>query len=83
MASPLSGVSMTVATTEPGVQFYAGVYLDVPVAGLEGRRYGPYAGLCLETQIWPDAINQTGFPEAVLRPGEGAGAGTDYIFTKS
>ncbi|MDQ0457361.1 aldose epimerase family protein [Rhizobium paknamense] len=83
VASPLSGVSMTVATTEPGVQFYAGVYLDVPVAGLEGRRYGPYAGLCLETQIWPDAINQTGFPEAVLRPGEVLVQETDYIFTKS
>lgn len=80
--SPLSGVSMQVNTTEPGVQFYAGWKMDVPVPGLDGRRYGPYAGLCLETQIWPDAVNQPDFPEAVLRPGERLVQETDYIFRK-
>lgn len=78
-----SGVTMEVRTTEPGVQFYAGVYLDVPVPGLEGRIYGPYAGFCLETQIWPDAINHAGFPRAVLRPGEILRQETDYVFSKS
>ncbi|MGV1772824.1 aldose epimerase family protein [Agrobacterium vitis] len=78
-----SGVSMEVRTTEPGVQFYAGVYLNIPVSGLEGRRYGAYAGFCLETQIWPDAINQAGFSSAVLRPGETLRQETDYVFSAS
>lgn len=78
-----SGVTMEVRTTEPGVQFYAGVYLDVPVPGLDGRTYGPYAGFCLETQVWPDAINHADFPRAVLRPGEILRQETDYVFSKS
>lgn len=78
-----SGVSLEVRTTEPGVQFYAGFKLGVPVPGLDGRKYGPFAGFCLETQIWPDAINHAGFPNAVLRPGEVLRQETDYIFTKS
>ncbi len=78
-----SGVSLEVRTTEPGVQFYTGFKMNVPVPGLEGRRYGPFAGFCLETQIWPDAVNHANFPEAVLRPGETLRQETDYVFTKS
>ncbi|WP_438751460.1 aldose epimerase family protein [Pararhizobium sp. O133] len=78
-----SGVSLEVRTTEPGVQFYTGFKMDVPVPGLEGRRYGPFAGFCLETQIWPDAVNHANFPEGVLRPGETLRQETDYVFTKS
>lgn len=78
-----SGVSLEVRTTEPGVQFYAGFKLGVPVPGLGGRKYGPFAGFCLETQIWPDAVNHQGFPNAVLRPGEALRQETDYIFTKN
>ncbi len=78
-----SGVSLEVRTTEPGVQFYTGFKMDVPVPGLEGRRYGPFAGFCLETQIWPDAINHANFPQAVLRPGETLRQETDYVFTRS
>lgn len=78
--SPSSGVHMRVLTTEPGVQFYAAFKMNVPVPGLEGLRYPPYAGFCLETQIWPDAINQPGFPKAVLRPGEVLRQETDYVF---
>lgn len=77
-----SGVAMEVRTTEPGVQFYAGAKLNVPAAGLEGRRYGPFAGFCLETQTWPDAINHPNFPSAVLRPGELLQQETDYVFSK-
>lgn len=77
-----SGVAMEVLTTEPGVQLYTGSKLDVPVPGLEGRRYGPFAGFCLETQIWPDAINHQGFPKAVLRPGETLRQETDYVFSR-
>lgn len=80
--SPLSGVSMTVATSEPGLQFYAGHKLDVAVPGLDGKRYGAFAGLCLEAQIWPDSPNHSGFPSAVLRPGERLVQETDYIFSR-
>jgi aldose 1-epimerase len=80
--SPASGVHMRVLTTEPGVQFYAAFKMDVPVPGLDGLRYPPFSGLCLETQIWPDAVNQPGFPEAVLRPGDVLRQETDYAFAK-
>lgn len=79
-SSPLSGVSMTLSTTEPGLQFYDGHKLDVPVPGLDERRYGSAAGLCLEPQVWPDAINHAGFPSAVLRPGERYLQETQYRF---
>jgi aldose 1-epimerase len=78
-----SGVALEVRTTEPGVQFYAGFKLNVPVPGHGGRRIGPFAGFCLETQVWPDAINHEGFPDAVLRPGEVLRQETDYIFTRN
>jgi aldose 1-epimerase len=78
-----SGVSLEVRTTEPGVQFYTGFKLDVPVPGHDGQKIGPFAGFCLETQIWPDAINHQGFPNGVLRPGEVLRQETDYIFAKS
>ncbi|ASY58511.1 aldose epimerase family protein [Sinorhizobium sp. CCBAU 05631] len=78
-----SGVSLEVRTTEPGVQLYTGSKLNVPVSGLEGRRYGPFAGFCLETQVWPDAVNHRGFPNGVLRPGEVLRQETDYVFAKS
>ncbi len=78
-----SGVSMEVRTTEPGLQFYAGFKLqDLPVEGLDGRRYGPFAGFCLETQGWPDAINHPNFPNMVLRPGEVLRQETEYVFSK-
>ena len=78
--SPISGVSLEVRTTEPGVQFYSGYKLNVAVPGHGSRRYGPFAGFCLETQIWPDAINHPNFPNAVLRPGEALRQETDYVF---
>jgi hypothetical protein len=70
-----SGVSLEVRTTEPGVQFYAAFKLNVPVPGIGGRKYGPFAGFCLETQIWPDAINHEGFPNAVAAPRRSAAPG--------
>jgi aldose 1-epimerase len=82
LRSPWSGVQMDVFTTEPGVQFYSASKLNVPVAGHDGRQIAAYAGLCLETQIWPDAINHEGFPDAILRPGEVLRQETDYVFSK-
>lgn len=80
--APRSGVSLSVFTTEPGMQLYTGGYIGDRAAGLDGRRYGPFAGLCLETQIWPDAINQPHFPKALLLPQETLRQETDYVFTK-
>jgi aldose 1-epimerase len=78
-----SGVTMEVRTGEPGIQFYCGFKLNVPVTGLDGRHYGPYAGLCLEAQNWPDAPNRPDFPNAVVLPGEILVQETDYVFARS
>lgn len=72
-------LALDIATTEPGLQVYDGAKLDV--AGPGGRRYGAHAGLCLEPQRWPDAINHPGFAGAVLRPGETYRQITDYVFS--
>ena len=66
---PASGRVMRITTTEPGVQFYTGNYIK-NVAGKAGHTYGKHAGLCLETQHFPDAPNQPTFATTVLRPGE-------------
>jgi aldose 1-epimerase len=83
LRSPFSGVAMEVWTGEPGLQFYSGCKLDTAVPGLEGKPYGAFAGLCLESQIWPDSPNHGQFPSAVLRPGEQLVQETDYIFSRS
>lgn len=77
---PGSGIAMTVATTEPGLQFYAGHGLDTPVPGLTGSRYGECAGFCMEPQLWPDSPNREEFPSPVLRPGERYLQCTEYRF---
>ncbi len=66
-----SGLGMTLATTEPGLQVYDGRSLGGgPGAGLDGRPVEPYAGLALEAQGWPDAPHHPQFPSIVLRPPE-------------
>ena len=75
-----SGMEMEVWTTEPGVQFYAGHMVARDATGHGGRRYKPYAGLCLEPQIWPDSPNRSYFPQAVLWPGELYRQTTEYRF---
>lgn len=64
-----SGVEMELWTTEPGVQLYVGQHVAPASPGLGGLKYGKYAGLCLEPQIWPDAPNRPYFPQATLMPG--------------
>lgn len=70
VAEPTSGRVMEVYTTQPGVQFYSGNFLDGTLVGKNGQRYGKHAGLCLETQHFPDSPNQPQFPSTLLRPGE-------------
>ena len=67
---PASGRRLEVATTEPGVQFYSGNYLDSSTIGKSGSPYGFRSAFCLETQHFPDSPNQPEFPSTVLRPGE-------------
>jgi aldose 1-epimerase len=77
-----SGIALEVRTTEPGLQVYGGYKLKPTVPGLDGELYGPWAGLALETQVWPDAPNHPDFPSAVLRPGETMRQQTDYVFVR-
>jgi aldose 1-epimerase len=65
-----SGRVMEVQTDQPGVQFYAGNFLDGTVFGKNGVRYPRRGGVCLETQRFPDSPNKPAFPSCVLRPGE-------------
>ena len=61
---------LEVLTTEPGIQFYTGNYLDGSETGKGGRVYEQHAGFCLEAQHFPDSPNRPEFPSTVLRPGE-------------
>jgi len=70
LRDPASGRTMTLLTDQPGVQFYAGLFLDGSIIGKGGRAYEKGAGLCLETEVFPDAPNHPHFPSAVLRPGQ-------------
>jgi aldose 1-epimerase len=78
---PTSGRVMEVWTTEPGVQFYTGNFLDEKQIGKQGRPYAFRNGLCLETQHFPDSPNKPKFPSTVLRPGETYKTSTIYKFT--
>ncbi|RLJ51723.1 aldose 1-epimerase [Litoreibacter meonggei] len=77
-----SGLAMKMRSTEPGLQVYDGFKLALKPTGLGGRHYGANAGLALEPQIWPDAINHEGFPNAILRPGETYKQHTQFAFSK-
>jgi len=67
---PLSGRALEILTTEPGMQFYSGNFLDGSFIGKNGVAYEKYTGLCLEPQHFPDTPNHPNFPSTVLRPGE-------------
>jgi aldose 1-epimerase len=78
---PVSGRVMEVLTTEPGLQFYSGNFLDGSITGKGGQVYKRRCGFCLETQHFPDSPNKPGFPSTVLRPGESYKTTTIYKFT--
>lgn len=83
VTSPKSGVSLSVATTEPGLQFYAGHKVSTPVPGLAGKNYSQYSGLALETQVWPDGPNNSHFPNSIVRPKDVWEQVTEYQFSKA
>ncbi|WP_425144935.1 aldose epimerase family protein [Deinococcus sp.] len=78
---PASGRQMEVQTTEPGLQFYSGNFLDGSIVGRGGSMYRRNSALCLETQHFPDSPNRPEFPGTVLRPGEIFASRTVYRFS--
>lgn len=77
---PSSGRTLDVYTTEPGIQFYAGNFLDGSLTGKQGVVYKHRFGLCLETEHFPDSPNQKSFPSTELKPGEVYKTYTTYKF---
>lgn len=78
---PASGRVLEVLTTEPGVQFYTGNFLDGTIKGKGGKIYQQRAGFCLETQHFPDSPNKPNFPSTVLKPGQKYASTTVYKFS--
>ena len=81
VVDPASGRVMDVHATQPGVQFYTANKLDGSFVGKHGASYGKHAGLCLETQHFPDSPNRPAFPSTVLRPGEEYRQRAEYRFS--
>ena len=78
---PTTGRVMEVYTTEPGVQFYSGNFLDGTITGKQGHVYKQRYGFCLETQHFPDSPNQVNFPSTILRPGQTYHSRSVYKFS--
>jgi aldose 1-epimerase len=80
LVEPTTGRTLEIHTTEPGIQFYSGNFLDGTLTGKSGRVYQQRSGLCLETQHFPDSPNKPAFPSTVLRPGEEYRSRTVFTF---
>ncbi|MGX1130448.1 aldose 1-epimerase [Streptomyces glaucescens] len=81
LRDPASGRTMKIATTEPGLQFYSGNFLDGTLVGSGGAIYRQGDALCLETQHFPDSPNQPSFPSTTLRPGQTYRSTTVHSFS--
>jgi len=79
-SEPLSGRAVEIKTTEPGLQFYSGNFMDGTIKGKSGRAYQYRSGFVLETQHFPDSPNQPEFPETTIEPGETYKQTTIYRF---
>jgi aldose 1-epimerase len=77
---PKSGRAMQVRTTQPGMQFYTGNFLNGTLRGKGGKVYNRRYGFCMETQHFPDSPNKPAFPSALLKPGEQYLTQTSYTF---
>lgn len=80
LSEPTTGRGVDVYTTEPGIQFYSGNFLDGRSVAKHGHRYPYRSGVALETQHFPDSPNHPAFPSTVLRPGEELRSRTEYHF---
>ncbi len=81
LSEPKSGRILETWTTEPGIQFYTGNFLDGTIRGKEGKVYNFRSALCLETQHFPDSPNHPAFPSTVLKPGQHYRSTTVYKFS--
>jgi len=81
LTDPKSGRSMEVRTTEPGLQFYSGNFLDGTIKGKSGHVYAKRSALCLETQHFPDSPNHANFPSTIVRPGQTYESRTIFQFS--
>jgi len=80
LVDPVSGRTLDISTTEPGVQFYTGNFLDGSIRGKGGVVYGHRGALALETQHFPDSPNHADFPSTILRPGQVYRSRTVFAF---
>ncbi|MFF2362507.1 aldose epimerase family protein [Streptomyces sp. NPDC058122] len=80
LRDPSSGRTLTIASNEPGLQFYSGNFLDGTLVGTGGHIYRQGDALCLETQHFPDSPNHPSFPSTVLRPGQTYRTSTVHSF---
>jgi len=81
VTDPKSGRVMEVLTTEPGLQFYTGNFLDGSLRGKGGKVYTRRSAFCMETQHFPDSPNKPNFPSVVLKPGAKYQTSTVYRFS--
>jgi len=81
LRDPSSGRQLTITTSEPGLQFYSGNFLDGTLYGTSGHQYREGDGLALETQHFPDSPNKTNFPSTVVNPGKSYVTHTVYAFS--
>jgi aldose 1-epimerase len=81
LTDPKSGRTLDIATTEPGLQFYSGNFLDGTIKGKSGHVYAHRTGLCLETQHFPDSPNKPAFPSTIVRPGKAYESRTVFTFS--
>ena len=82
LMSPVSGIAMTLITSEPGVQFYTGHGLSGAGKTIGGHPNSPYSALCLEPQFWPDAPNHPQFPSIALRPKQRYHQISRFVFSR-
>jgi aldose 1-epimerase len=80
LVDPKTGRTLDVSTTQPGMQFYSGNFLDGSAVGKAGHVYNHRSGLCLETQHFPDSPNHQNFPSTVVRPGQPFRSKTIFTF---
>ncbi len=81
VVEPESGRVLEAFTTEPGMQFYTGNFLDGSIRGKGGVVYGQHQAFCLEAQHFPDSVHHANFPSSILRPGEEYTQTTIYKFS--
>ena len=81
LESPKTGIVLDVYTNEPGIQVYAGNFLDGTLTGKNGIIYNKRASICLETQKYPDTPNKPKWPSAILYPGEKYNSQCIYKFS--